>query len=165
SGTSSVPVSQTLAGLKPGTTYHYRVVATSSAGTGRGADGLLATPAAPAGVTGAASNITGTTATLHGTVDPNSRATSWYFEIGTSTSYGTKTPAKDAGSGTAAVDVSAPVGGVQTGHTYHYRLVATSDAGTPPGADKTLVPAAAHDVAMKAASSIRDTSLTLNGSV
>ncbi len=164
-GTSSVPVAQTLSGLKAGTTYHYRVVATSSAGTGRGADGLLTTPSAPAVVTGGASGITGTTATVHGTVDPNGRATSWYFEIGTSTSYGAKTPVKSAGSGTSAVDVSAPLSGLQTGHTYHYRLVATSDAGTTHGADKTLVPAAAPVVAMRAASGIHDTSLTLNAAV
>jgi phosphodiesterase/alkaline phosphatase D-like protein len=165
SGTSAVAVSPTLSSLKAGTTYHYRVVATSSAGTARGADGLFTTSSPPGVVTGGASGITGLGATLHGTVDPNSRATSWYFEIGTSMSYGTKTPAKDAGSGTSAVDVSAPVSGLQTGSTYHYRLVATSDAGTTRGADKTLVPATAPIVAMKAASGIHDTSLTLNGSV
>src|SRR6478609_2342841 len=119
----------------------------------------------PADDAGSAGGITGSAATLHGTVDPNTRATSWYFEVGTSTSYGTKTAAKDAGSGTAALDVAAQVSGLQTGRTYHYRLVATSDAGTSRGADKTFLTAAAPTVAMKAASSIRDTSVTLNGSV
>ena len=33
--------------------------------------------------------------------------------------------------------------GLQTGRTYHYRLVATSDAGTSRGADKTFLAAAA----------------------
>ena len=90
-----------LTGLNAGTSYHYRVVATSTPGTGHGADGLLTTSAAPQVVTGSASSVTTTSATLNGTVNPSSRATSWYFEYGTSTSYGKKTAAKDAGSGTS----------------------------------------------------------------
>jgi len=38
SGTSAVPVSATLTGLKPLTTYHYRIVATTSTGNAVGAD-------------------------------------------------------------------------------------------------------------------------------
>jgi phosphodiesterase/alkaline phosphatase D-like protein len=165
SGTAAVAVSPTLGGLRPGTTYHYRVVATSSAGSARGADGLFSTSSPPGAVTGGASGVTATSATLQGTVDPNGRATSWYFELGTSTAYGTKTAARDAGAGLTALTVSAPVGGLQTGRTYHYRLVAASDAGTTRGADRTLVAAAAPSVAMRAASGIADTGLTLNGSV
>ena len=95
SGTANTAVSANLTGLTPGTTYHYRVVATNSSGTARGADGIFTTSAAPVAVTGSATSITVTSATLNGTVDPNSRATSWYFEYGTSTSYGTKTAAEE----------------------------------------------------------------------
>src|SRR5438128_3251964 len=165
SGTSSVAISPTLTGLTPGTSYHYRVVATSSAGTAQGADGLLMTSAAPQVVTGGASNVTPTSATLNGTVNPSSRATSWYFEYGTSTSYGTKTPAKDAGSGTSPVAVSAPVTGLTSGRTYHFRLVGTSDAGTSRGADQTFLASAAPTITTTAASSVKDSSATLNASV
>jgi hypothetical protein len=165
SGTVGVPVSATLASLKPGTSYHYRIVATSSAGTGRGADGLLTTASAPVAVTGSASSVTATSATLNGTVKPGSRATTWYAEYGTSTSYGTKTSAKDAGAGTTAVDVSAAVSGLQTGRTYHFRIVAMSDAGTSRGADRMFLTTAAPTVTTKAASSVQDTSAKLNGSV
>ena len=165
SGTGGVAVSPTLTGLTPGTSYHYRVVATSSAGTAQGADGLLMTSPAPQVVTGGASNVTPTSATLNGTVNPSSRATSWYFEYGTSTSYGTKTPAKDAGSGTSPVAVSAPVTGLTSGRTYHFRLVGTSDAGTSRGADQTFLASAAPTVTTKAASSVKDSSATLNASV
>ena len=106
SGSANVAVSRSLSGLAAGTTYHYRVVATNGAGTSRGADGIFTTLSAPAVVTGAATAVTPTTATLNGTVDPNGRATTWYFEYGTSTSYGTKTAVKDAGSGGSAVAVS-----------------------------------------------------------
>jgi len=165
SGTSGVGVSASISGLKPGTTYHYRVVATSTSGTANGADGILTTSSAPDVVTGNASSITATSATLNGTVNPSSRATTWYFEYGTSTNYGTKTSAKDAGSGTSAVPVSAAITGLKSGATYHFRLVATSDAGTARGSDQTFVPVASPGVTTKSASSIRDTTATLNGSV
>lgn len=165
SGTSSQAVSASLSSLKPATSYHYRFVATSSAGTGRGADGILTTSSLPAAVTGAASAITPTTATLNGTVDPSGRPTTWYFEYGTSTGYGTKTPVKDAGSGTGSTAVSAAVTGLRTGRTYHVRIVATNDAGTTRGADQTFLSSAAPIVTTKPASSVKDTTATLNGSV
>ena len=165
SGTSPVGVSANLTGLHAGTTYHYRFVGTSSAGTAQGADGLLTTSAAPQAVSGSASAVTAASATLTGTVNPNGRATTWYFEYGTSTSYGTKTPVKDAGLGTSPVSVAAGLSGLSTGRTYHFRLVATSDAGTSKGSDQTFLASAAPTVTTKAASSVRDTSAQLNGSV
>ncbi len=52
SGTSSVSVSANVSGLSPNTLYHYRVVATNSAGTSNGSDQTFTTlPAAPAIVT------------------------------------------------------------------------------------------------------------------
>ena len=165
SGTTSVAISPMLSGLNPGTSYHYRVVATSTAGTGRGADGILTTSAAPQVVTGSATSVTTTSATLNGTVNPSSRATSWYFEYGTSTSYGTKTGAKDAGSGTSPVGASAAITGLSSGRTYHFRLVATSDAGTSRGADRTFQATGTPTVTTKPASSVKDSSATLNASV
>src|SRR5256714_880019 len=121
SGTSSTAVSASLTGLQPGTSYHYRFVATSTAGTGRGADGLLTTSSAPVAVTGSASGIGATAATLNGTVNPSGRATTWHFEYGTSTSYGSNTPTKDAGAGTTASGVSAQGTGLRSGRLYHFR--------------------------------------------
>ena len=70
------PVAQTevlsVWGLKPATTYHYRVVATNSAGTTYGEDREVTTTdePAPTVVTGVASDYAGSTVTLHGTIDP-----------------------------------------------------------------------------------------------
>jgi phosphodiesterase/alkaline phosphatase D-like protein len=164
-GTSVVPVSASLTGLKAGTTYHYRVVATSSAGAAGGADGILTTSAAPQVVTGIATNVTPSSATLNGTVDPSGRATTWYFEYGTTTGYGTKTAVKDAGSGTGVVNVAASISGLTTGRTYHYRLTATSDAGTSHGSDQTFVASSTPAATTKPASSIGDNSATLNATV
>jgi hypothetical protein len=165
SGTVNIGVSANLTGLTPGTTYHYRVVATNGSGTARGGDGIFTTSSAPVAVTGSATSITVTSATLNGTVDPNGRATAWYFEYGTSTSYGSKTPEMSAGSGTSTVSVSVPVSGLARGRLYHYRLVATSDAGTSRGADQTFSTTGAPTVVTGFASSIGLTSATLNGTV
>ena len=165
SGTSPATISATLTGLTLGTGYHYRVVATSSAGTSRGADGLLTTSAAPQASTGAASSVTPTSATLNGTVNPSGRATTWFFEYGTSTSYGSKTPAKDVGSGTSPVNVSGQLTALTTGRLYHFRVVATSDAGTSRGLDATFTTATAPTVTTRTASSVRDSTATLSGTV
>jgi hypothetical protein len=167
SGTANVNVSTTIADLAPGTTYHYRFVATNTAGTAQGADGVLATAAAvaPDVVTGSAGSVTTTSATLSGSVNPKGRAATWYFEYGTSTSYGTRTPSQSAGAGASATGVSAPVGGLTAGRVYHFRLVATSDAGTTRGGDQTFSTGAAPAATTTSAASVSSTSARLNGRV
>jgi hypothetical protein len=164
SGTANVQVSGVLTGLSAGTTYHYRLVATNGAGTARGADGIFTTPTAPVAVTGSATSVTVSSATLRGTVDPNGRATNWYFDYGTTTSYGSKTPASSA-SGTTARSVSMAVSSLRPGRLYHYRLVATSDAGTSRGADRTFSTAGPPTAVTAPASSVVMSSARLNGKV
>jgi hypothetical protein len=165
SGTGGSAVTASLASLAPGTTYHYRVVASNGAGTTRGNDGIFTTSAPPVVVTGPATSVTATSATLTGSVDPNGRATTWYFEYGTSTSYGKKTAVKDAGSGGSAVAVSAALVNLARGRTHHYRLVASSDAGTSRGADQTFTTFGAPAVTTDAASSVTPTAARLNGTI
>jgi hypothetical protein len=165
SGTSNVPVSFAVTGLTAGTTYHYRLVATSTAGTTRGADGVVTTTAAPQVVTGSATNVTPSSATLNGTVNPSGRATTWFFDFGTTTGYGNKTATKDAGSGTSNTNVSAAISGLTAGRTYHYRLTATSDAGTSHGSDQTFVASSAPAATTRSVSNIGETSATLNSTV
>ena len=165
SGAAAVAVSAGLTGLAAGTTYHYRVVATNTSGTAHGGDGIFTTASAPSVTTLAATGVSPTGATLAGTVNPNGRETSWYFEYGTGTGYGTKTPAKSAGSGSAAVAVIAPVTGLATGKTFHFRLVATSDAGTSRGADRTFSTATAPAAVTGSVASITFTSASLKGTV
>jgi hypothetical protein len=163
--TANVQVSGTLTGLAPATAYHYRLVATSSDGTTRGRDGIFTTPAPPVAATGSATGVTVSSATLGGSVDPNGRATSWYFEYGTSTSYGSKTPAKNAGSGTTVTSVSAALSSLRPGRLYHYRLVATSDAGTSRGSDRTFSTAGPPTVVTGSASSVTHRTASLNGTL
>ncbi|HTG50046.1 MAG TPA: hypothetical protein VL915_06090, partial [Gemmatimonadales bacterium] len=93
---------------------------------------------APRTTTEAAGEIKAASATLGGTVNPEGLATTYYFEYGTSTAYGTKTEAKSAGSGTSNVAASQALSGLKASTTYHYRLVAESEAGKNYGIDKTF---------------------------
>jgi phosphodiesterase/alkaline phosphatase D-like protein len=165
SGSSTTSVSADLSGLDGGTTYHYRIVATNGTGTDRGADAVFTTTVPPVATTGSASSIGPTSATLNGTVDPNGRDTTYYFEYGTSSSYGTRTSSKSAGSSTSPQSESASITGLQAGRTYHFRLVASSDAGTSTGKDATFVTSGAPSVETGATSAVTPTSATLTGLV
>ncbi len=165
SGSSAIDVSAELSGLKAGTTYHYRVVATNGAGTDRGSDALFTTLVPPDVTTGTASSIGTSSATLNGTVDPNGRDTTYYFEYGSTTSYGTKTSAKSAGSATTGQSESAAITGLQPGQTYHFRVVAASDGGSSTGKDSTFVTSSSPAVETGDTASITPTTATLKGSV
>ena len=75
-------------------------------------------------------------ARLRGKVRPNSQATEYHFEYGTTEDYSAKTPTQYAGSGYDLLTVTAVVGGLAPGTKYHFRLVASNDAGTTAGPDR-----------------------------
>jgi phosphodiesterase/alkaline phosphatase D-like protein len=169
-GTVNVSGSAQLANLRPGIVYHYRVVASNSAGASYGLDRTFTTaPAvAPVVTTGAASSITRTGARLAGTVNPKGLATTYTFEYGKTTAYGTKTTAKSAGAGAIAVAASADVSNLTAGTTYHYRISATNGAGTTVGVDRTFTtspPPAAPSVVTGTAAYVSQTYAQLNGTV
>ena len=143
SGNATARVLAPIASLMPNATYHYRLVATNPSGTTLGSDVSFTTPKPPlpAVSTGRPASLTQTSATLTGTIDPEGAATSYVFEYGTSTAYGSATPAATAGSGTKNVAVSAAIGTLTQNTTYHYRLAATNVNGTTYG----------HDVSFKTA--------------
>jgi hypothetical protein len=95
---------------------------------------------APAVVTGSASAITSTGATLAGTVNPEGADAHWHFDWGTTTAYGNVAPssAGDAGSGTSAVNESTAITGLSPSTTYHFRIEATNSTGTTYGTDVTF---------------------------
>ncbi len=165
-GTANIGVSSTFSGLTAGTTYHYRLVASSTAGgTADGADGIFTTTSGPAVVTAPASAVSTSSATLNGSVNPNGLPTTYTFEYGKTTKYGTTTPTGNVGSGSAPTNVSASISGLTAGQVYHFRLDATSDAGTVQGADMSFTPSGGPTVTTEAASSITSTSARLNGTV
>jgi hypothetical protein len=91
---------------------------------------------APQVTTGGTSGVGYSGGTLEGTVNPEGKATSYYFEYGTSSSYGTQTSALEAGNGTDAITVSEAITGLQAGKEYRYRIVGSSEAGKSYGSER-----------------------------
>ena len=139
SGLGAAEAPATLGPLVPGTTYHYRLVAWNEEGTSYGQDETFTTEAgqSPLAVTGSASGISVSEATLSGTVNPEGKETSYRFEYGTNTEYGTQafgTVLPEQGEQTVTLSLR----GLEAGTTYHYRLVVTNPGGTSVGQDETF---------------------------
>src|SRR5262249_41347556 len=126
SGATAVQATAPISGLAQGKTYEFRLVARNAYGTTSGNEATLTTapkPGAHRAPPAGAADVTGTRGTLAGTVDPGSSDTSFWFQYGTS-SLDQRTPAQDAGAGSAAVQATAAVQGLEAGKTYVFRLVA-----------------------------------------
>jgi hypothetical protein len=140
-GSTNVDVGQTAANLKPGTSYHFRVVASNAQGTAYGDDKVLTT--LPAAITDPASGVDGSHVTLHGRVNPIGLATTYRFEYDTApygkgeAPHGASAPAQPAAAGSGAdyVALAQPLSGLQAGKVYHYRIVASNAEGTFYGED------------------------------
>ena len=94
--------------------------------------------APPRVITGAASAVTAKTARLAGSVNPELRPTSYRFDYGKTTAYGSHTALHFAGAGATAVAVAAKLTGLAPNTTFHYRLIASNADGTGAGADRTF---------------------------
>ena len=87
-------------------------------------------------MTDAATNVNMTSATLNGTVNPNSLETTVIFEYGETTGYGQITATLSLMEGTTSnVSVSAHLTGLSGNTTYHYRVTAGNSVGTVNGSD------------------------------
>ncbi len=143
-GSTNEAVAVPVSSLAPGTIYHYKLVAKNEAGTTEGVDRTFTTlspPGPPSAITGLASGLGETQATLNATVNPNGQATSFFFEWGTSSAYGQSTAELPAGEDHAGHAESATLTGLAVGAVYHFRVVAKNASGTVPGADRTFTTA------------------------
>ena len=132
-------VFSTLSGLSTNTTYHYRLKAFNSLGTGYGSDATFTTSGSSLStlITGQASNITQTSALLHGSVNPNGDQTYVTFEFGTTTAYGTFLSCGEFAGDTLQA-VAQTLTGLIPGTLYHYRINGHNYYGTAVGADSTF---------------------------
>jgi len=137
SGVENQPVSKTISGLSPSTTYHYRVVTTNSTGTTSGLDRKFATGTggSPTVTTESATGVAMFEAIMHGTVNPNGLATTDQFEYGLTESYGSSTPSESAGSGVNAVAKGYTLTHLTPNKTYHFRLKGSNSKGSGEGKD------------------------------
>jgi sugar lactone lactonase YvrE len=131
-----------LTGLLLNTEYLVRVKASNALISNTSPTTAFTTPEiAPEVETGVASDLSETSAVLHGTVNPAGLQTGYHFEYGTTTAYGSRIPLAaegPAGNNRVPVNVSRFISGLQPGVTYHYRLVATNAVGETAGADRTF---------------------------
>jgi hypothetical protein len=164
-GTANVVVSAAFGGLQTATTYHYRVVATNSAGTTVGGDGIFSTTAVPNVATESPSNLGTTSATFNGTVDAEGQVTKWWFVYGTSTAYGSKTPTSTLAAGPGNVNVASTVATLAAHTTYHYRLYASNGSGTSHGSDLSFTTGLAVTIDASTYSVIYGSPVTIFGAV
>jgi alpha-tubulin suppressor-like RCC1 family protein len=96
----------------------------------------------PEAFSDAATAVTSTGAVLNGRVMPGGVASTYWFEYGTSTSYGQVTTTQNIAAGSALSAVTAAFTG-NPATTYHYRLVAQNARGTTYGINQSFTTAAA----------------------
>ena len=170
SGSAAESVSTTLTGLPAGTVIHYRLKATNTAGTTFGSDATVSTtgsPQPPQVVTGAASDITGTSAVLNATVNPRGSATTWRFQYGPDVAFGSFIPltAEDIGNGITAQPVSISLTGLVPGTTVFYRIIAENGAGVVIGSNGSFTSATPPVVVTQSAVGISTSGATVTGTV
>jgi streptogramin lyase len=168
SGASEVSALDSLSGLAPGTTYHFRAVASSSGGTTYGQDTTFTTQAPPPPVVAntTAANLTQTAADVQAEVNPNGQPTTYWFEYGMDASYGSATASAPAGSGSAPVTVTASLGALTPGTTYHFRVAASGSGGLVYGPDVAFTTRApSPSISNLAADAVAETSAELNADV
>jgi hypothetical protein len=143
-GLAPVPIGPvSLSELKPGTVYHYRLVASSTGGTARGPEATFTTkaPTPPLVESESSAQVTQTTATLRATVNPSGLPTTYALEVGTEVEPGkiAYTPSfGEVGSGATPEELTFGVSNLLPGTTYHYRIVVLNEDGSAEGPDQTF---------------------------
>jgi hypothetical protein len=135
------PVQAAITGLQFGTTYHFRLQAANAQGAEYTADVTFSTPPPPVISGESATNLTAEAVDLNANINPEGLKTTYRFEYGKSTEYGTSTPEPDGEipAGTSDVPVTQHLTGLEHDRTYHWRLVAKNASGTVSSPDHTFI--------------------------
>jgi hypothetical protein len=147
-GTAATGVSATLSGLRPSTAYQYQVVAKNAWGETAGpikstSTALPAIASIPVATT-QARDVSTDRLTLTGTIDPQGRPLSAYFEWGKSNKYGKRTPKVEVAAGKFGLtSITGLVRNLAPSSRLHYRLIIEGDGTTSAGQDLTAETATA----------------------
>jgi len=127
------PVSAAINDLSREHSYHFRLVLKQAGGESFGADRVLATAGA-AIASPEATHIGTDHATLEAEINPRGSVTSYFFEYGPTTAYGSATEEVALGDDEAFHAVAETIEGLTLGTTYHWRVViidSFGEAGSP----------------------------------
>ena len=142
SGFEPETVKVKLEGLQPGRTYHFHFVAANAAAPqgNAGADETFASLPAAAIESESVSQVSSASARLRATINPLTLPSTYRFEYGPTTGYGTSVPVPEgyAGSGVVGSSFSVLVTGLTPGTVYHFRVVAHNEFGESQGADQSF---------------------------
>jgi streptogramin lyase len=170
-GAGASPVATPVTGLTAGSAYHFRAVANNATGTTYGPDSAFTTHTPPAALTQPATGVTTMGAMLKGAVNPNGQATTYHFDWGTSTAYGSQLPLADASVSSDSSEhlLAQSLSGLSADTPYHFRLVATNCGGcaegTTYGPDQTFTTALAPTAISGGAEGVGLSAATVTGSV
>lgn len=166
------PATAVLTGLAPISVYYWDIVASNGTTVYGPAQELVLLPAVQ---TLGVGEVSDTTSTVYGAVDPPDANTTYRFEYGTSEAYGASLPLRAAETGAVSGfrDVSAELTDLEPGLTYHFRIVASTTSGSAYGDDETFTTPSASTEAYPVApgaitgatSSITSSSAELTGVV
>ncbi|MFM7858277.1 MAG: M4 family metallopeptidase, partial [Flammeovirgaceae bacterium] len=119
-----------LTGLQSSTKYYVRLVATNENGSTYYTSEFTTLSLIPLIKIIKNADITRTTATLYGEINPNSLPTSYYFEYGLTPSFGLTTPIYTLPNKTEFLPISGQLPNLQPQKAYYCRLVATNGFAT-----------------------------------
>ncbi len=133
---AETPVTQSVTGLNPMSTYYFRVAASNGTGDARGAVLSFTTPGIPPSVTYSLGEpATGSSAALIGNVNPNGLPSEAWFEWGQDPALAsfTTTAALSVGSGTTSQEITHTLQDLDPGVRYYLRVAASNSAGASQG--------------------------------
>lgn len=168
SDSSEHPASAKITGLAPGTTYHYRLVATAPGGSYVSPDDEVVTtlPIAPTVVDSAISERSPTAATVDASVKPGFGSTIVFFRYGSTPAYGEGTvPGPALAADNETHSVSARLENLAPDTTYHYQVVAINFNGSTTTSDRTFETGGIPRVSQESATGITDTTAQITAQV
>jgi Zn-dependent metalloprotease len=153
-----------LTGLQPSTKYYVKLVASNEFRSNSHTSTFTTISLAPLATIKRTADVSETTATFQGYVNPNSLATSYRYEYGLTPALGSTTPITSVGSGAEFVPAFSYLENLEPRKTYYYRLVAENSSASVSTIIETLFTASRPVVtSFSPASGPVESELTISG--